>query len=445
MKKKTSSSIMSAIIWGSGQFFVCKQRIRGLLFFTVQLILILIELISGYWFNFFAGEISEFKFGLYGGYFSKGIWGLLTLGSKSGRNGDHSTILLINGIITLLILILFLVVYILNIKDAYNVGKKIDSSPDNYNLSIYNKSLKRKMFPYIVIFPIVIIIIFVVLMPILFSVSTAFTNYDSNHLPPAHLIDWTGFKNFKRLFTIPIWSTTFFAVLGWNIIWAVCATLTTYIMGLFQALILNSKYTKFKTGFRIILILPWAIPGMISLLVFRNLLNGQFGPINQFLLDIGLIDNRIPFLTDPIIAKISVIMVNLWLAFPAFMVMLLGVLSNQDPSLYEAASIDGANKFQIFYRIKLPQLLHATAPLIVMNFAANFNAFGSIYFLTNGGPVNPKYQFAGDTDILISWIYKLTLDQRLYSMAAVMNILIFILIGTFSFWNIRRTSSYKEV
>ena len=127
------------------------------------------------------------------------------------------------------------------------------------------------------------------------------------------------------------------------------------------------------------------------------------------------------------------------------MVMLLGVLSNQDESLYEAASIDGASKYQVFAHVKLPLLMRATAPLIVMNLASNFNNFGAIYFLTGGGPSNPKLQFAGDTDILISWIYKLTLDQRMYSMAAVMNILIFIFIAAVSIWNFSRTNAFKEM
>jgi arabinogalactan oligomer/maltooligosaccharide transport system permease protein len=210
-------------------------------------------------------------------------------------------------------------------------------------------------------------------------------------------------------------------------------------------MVLNSRCVKHRGFFQTIYILPWAVPGMISLLVFRNLLNGQFGPLNQFLMDCHLISQRIPFLTDPVIAKVSIILVNLWLGFPQFMVMLLGVMSNQDTNLYEAAAIDGANRFQTFAHIKLPLLTHATAPLIVMNLAGNFNAFGSIYFLTGGGPSDPAYQFAGDTDILISWIYKLTLDQRMYSMAAVMNILIFIFIAVVSVWNFRRTSAFKEM
>jgi arabinogalactan oligomer/maltooligosaccharide transport system permease protein len=353
--------------------------------------------------------------------------------------------LLINGIVALLVLLVFLAVYFWNIKDAYNTGKSIDDTHTYLSSRDYGKNLYRKMFPYIVLSPVALILIFIVLMPIIFSILTAFTNYNNSHLPPATLVKWVGFQNFAKIFSVPIWSQTFLVVLSWTIIWAICATFSTYFMGLFQALLINSKCVKHKSFFQAIYILPWAIPGMISLLMFRNLLNGQFGPLNQFLIDIHLIHDRIPFLADPVIAKITIIVVNLWMGFPAFMIMLLGVLSSQDPTLYEAAEIDGANKFQTFYRIKLPLLMKATAPLVIMNLAGNFNAFSSIYFLTSGGPTNPSYQFAGDTDILISWIYKMTLNQRMYNMAAVMNILIFIFIGAVSFWNFRKTTSFKEM
>lgn len=445
MTKKFSSTILSCFVWGSGQYFIGKQKIKGFLFFAMQVLLLGIELGTGYWFNYFAGEIENFQIRLYGGYFTKGIWGFITLGTVPGVYGDHSTMLLINGIISALTLLLFLAVYIWNIIDAYHTGKEIDHTHSYLSSHDYGKKLYKRLFPYIVLTPVILILAFIILMPIIFSILTAFTNYNNSHLPPANLVSWVGLENFSKIFTVPIWTQTFLSVLVWTITWAICATFSTYFMGLFQALLLNSKCVKYKSFFRAIYILPWAIPGMISLMVFRNLLNGQFGPLNQFLIDIGLISERIPFLTDPVIAKLSIITVNLWLGFPAFMVMLLGVMSNQDPALYEAAEIDGANKFIVFWRIKFPLLVKATAPLVIMNLASNFNAFGSIYFLTGGGPANSSYQFAGDTDILISWIYKLTLDQRMYNMAAVMNILIFIFIGSVSFWNFRRTTSFKEI
>lgn len=447
MQKK--SALMSAVFWGSGQFFICKQRIKGLLLFLMQILMLAIELMTGYWLEWASGLIDNFSIRIHGGFFTKGIWGLVTLGEKSGvKNGDHSTTLLLSGLVTLIVLGIFLIIYIWNISDSYRTAKEIQTTniyPVNLSFKQYWKQTYNKMFVYIILAPIAVLFVAVVVMPIVFSVLTAFTNYNKDHLPPANLIDWVGLENFRKLFTVPIWSKTFGKVLTWTVIWAVVATFSTYFLGMFQAIILNHKSVKGKKIFQTILILPWAIPQMISLLVFRNLLNTQFGPINQFLLDIGLISERIPFLTDPLIAKITVIVVNLWLGFPAFMVMMLGVLANLDQSMYEAAAIDGGNKMQIFKHITMPLVFQATAPLLVMNLAGNFNGFGAIYFLTQGGPVNTNLQFAGDTDILISWIYGLTLDQQMYNMAAVMSILIFIFVGAISYWNFRRTTSFKEM
>ncbi|MVB11609.1 Binding-protein-dependent transport system inner membrane component [Caprobacter fermentans] len=443
MTKKSSSTILSCLFWGSGQFFIGKQKVKGILFFAAQVLLFGIELFSGYWFNFFAGQISNFQIRLYGGWFTRGIWGLFTLGTVPGE--DHSTYLMINGIMWLIFLIVFLGIYIWNIVDAYRTGKAIDDTQTYLSSRAYGKKLYQKMFPYLVLAPILFVVLYIVVMPIIFSVLTAFTNYNANHLPPANLVKWVGLDNFSKLISIPIWSQTFLIVLAWTVIWAFIATFSTYFLGLFQALLINSKCVKHKSFFRSIYILPWAIPGMISLLMFRNLFNGQFSPLNQLLLDCGLIHSRIPFLSDAFTAKITIIAVNLWMGFPMFMAMLLGVLANQDPTLYEAAGIDGANKFQIFRRIKLPLLMKATAPLLVMNFIGNFNGFGFIYFLTNGGPNDSSLEFAGDTDILISWIYKLTLNQNMYNLAAVLNILIFILVGVVSYWNLKNTAAIKEM
>lgn len=445
-KKRGISMICSIFIWGSGQFFVCRQRIKGIILFMVQLLFIATEVLSGFWIEECRGLIKHFSIRLHGGFFTKGIWGLVTLGTKQGgRYGDHSTMLMITGIIALLALMIIAGIYIYNIYDAYQMGKKIDESGKYQTTKEYFKNRYRKSFAYVILIPILIFILFVVIMPILFAILTAFTNYNSNHLPPGSLVRWVGFANFKKLFQVPIWSSTFFSVLRWTIIWAILATFSTFFLGMFQAILLNSKYTKCKSIYRGIMILPWAIPQLISLLVFRNFLNGQFGPVSRFLMDLGIVNHRIAFLSDPFLAKVTILLVNLWLGFPMFMIMIQGILSNIDKSLYEAAEIDGGGSIKIFKHITLPLVLRATAPLIVMNLAGNFNGFGTIYFLTNGGPVNTNYQFAGDTDILISWIYKLTLNQRLYDMAAVMSILIFIIIAVVSVWNFKRTQAFKEV
>lgn len=444
--KAKKSILLSIFIWGSGQFFVCKQRIKGLLFFLIQVLIIGVELQTGYWLEWITGQIPKFEMRLHSGFFTKGIWGIITLGEKPGaKNGDHSMILMISGVIVAILLVMILGIYIWNLKDAYASGKYVDETKSYKSSSEYFKELYKTKFAYVVLTPVVLLVLFVSVMPMIFSVLTAFTNYQRGNLPPANLIKWVGIGNFYKLFNVPIWSSTFFGVLGWTLIWTATATLSCYCFGMLQALILNSKHVKYKKLFRTIMILPWAMPSMICLLVFRNIFNGQFGPLNQFLLDMGLISQRIPFLTHPSYARLTVIFVNLWLGFGSSMIMISGVLSNMDPGMYEAAHIDGASSFKQFRFLTLPHLLRVTMPLLVMSFAGNFNNFGAVFFLTQGGPANPNYQFAGDTDILISWIYKLTLDNQMYSMAAVMSILIFIVVGTVAYLNFRRTTAFKEV
>lgn len=401
--KAKKSLLLSIFVWGSGQFFVCRQYAKGLLFFLVQALVVGIELRTGYWLEWLMGMVPKFEMRLYGGFFTKGIWGILTLGVKPGaKTGDHSMMLLINGVIVTILLLMALAIYVWNLVDAGRSGKAVDESKEYVRSKEYFKRLYKEKFVYIVLAPVALLVLFVSIMPMIFSILTAFTNYSKGNLPPANLIDWVGFENFYKLFNVPIWSSTFFGVLGWTVIWTVTSTLSCYFFGMLQALILNNPRVRFKKVFRTIMILPWAMPGMICLLVFRNIFNGQFGPLNQFLLDMGWISERIPFLTDPVLAKITVILVNLWLGFGASMVMISGVLSNMDPGIYEAAKIDGAGAWKQFRFLTLPQLLRVTAPLLVMNFAGNFNNFGAVFFLTEGGPANPNYQFAGDTDILIS-------------------------------------------
>ncbi len=446
--RKNKSLLLSVFLWGSGQIFICRQRFKGLLFLIMQMIFLSLEFFAGYWFEYFTGVIplEKFSLRLHGGVFSKGIWGLVTLGEKAGgKNGDHSTMLLINGVIAVILLTIFIAVYIGNLKDAYYSGKRIDDTEKYENSKLYFENFFSKNFPYVVLAPIAIGFIFVVVMPIIFTFLTAFLNYNRNNLPPGSLLKWVGFSNVAKLFTVPIWSSTFIKVLKWTVIWTVTATFGTYSLGLFQALILNHNSVKYKKLFRTILILPWAIPQMVTLLVFRSMFNGQFGPINRILISSGLISHNIPFLSDPLIAKITLIIVNLWLGFPMFMVMISGILSNMDESVYEAASIDGANRLHTFSKITMPLLLRATTPNLIMSMAANFNGFGVIYFLTLGDPVSSNMQFAGETDILISWIYKLTLTHQMYDIAAVMSIILFIVVGSVSFWNFRRTASFKEL
>lgn len=284
---------------------------------------------------------------------------------------------------------------------------------------------------------------FFTIMPIVFTVMLAFTNYSApDHIPPAKLVDWVGFKTFTDLVKMKSWSHTFVGVLIWTIIWAVLATVTTYFGGILVALLIEQKGIRFKKLWRTIFIIPYAIPQLISLLVMKNLFNGQFGPINQYLGYFGL--GGLPWLTDPFWAKVTVITVNMWIGIPVSMVLILGILTSIPRDLYEAADVDGASTLQKFRIITMPFILFSTMPILIMQFAGNINNFNVIFLLTGGNPAKGDYQFAGATDLLITWLYKLTLDNNKYNVASAVGIIIFLIVAIFSIWNFRRSKSFKE-
>jgi arabinogalactan oligomer/maltooligosaccharide transport system permease protein len=270
-----------------------------------------------------------------------------------------------------------------------------------------------------------------------------FTNYNTNNIPPKNLVDWVGFKTLIDIVRLPIWSTTFVYLFVWTIIWAFAAALTGYFAGLFQAIMISSPLVKYKKLFRSIMMLPWAIPGYVSILTFRNALNAM-GPINRYLTGAGIVENAIPFLSNVGWARACLILVNMWLGFPYFMALISGIISTIDSEMIEAAEIDGANSFQIFRSVTFPYIISATAPQIIFSVTFNFNNFSMVFYLTGGGPANANLRFAGSTDILISWIYKLTADPRMYNYAAAMSAFIFILLAVFSGLNLRRTRAFKE-
>jgi len=452
MKKPTLAAAMSALVWGSGQVYN-KQYGKGLVFLAIQVTLFAVELLTG---NYFSGAF-EFR---EAGFFGEGIWGMITLGTKlsevteAGRTpGDHSVMLLIQGIIAVLILFVFAVIWIGNIRDAYQTAKKFNETGIFITSKKWLQTTWEKSFEYIVMIPAALMLMFFVLMPIIFAAMIGFTNYNVNNMPPGDLVEWTGLHNFRFLFSIgdipggDRWLHTFIHVFIWTIIFATVGTVVPFFFGLFQAVILNNKRVKFKKAWRSILILPWAMPAIISQLNFQNIFNGNFGPLSRFLLSRGIIENPILWLSDPHnrwIPRMTILVIQIWLAFPYFMALMSGIMTSISKDVYEAAEIDGANERQQFWKITLPLVVAATAPLLVMSFAFNFNNFNLIYFLTQGDPINPNFIHAGQTDILISWIFKLTQDEQLYNLASVMSIILFLIIGTMSAWNFTRTKAFKE-
>jgi arabinogalactan oligomer/maltooligosaccharide transport system permease protein len=437
------TALCSALLWGSGQL-INKQKIKALIFFLFQLLLAGIELGTGSIRIISGNAAPAFR---NAGFFIRGLWGLITLGTiprtdSSVKVYDHSIMLMLSGIIAMMVLLVFALIWIWNIRDAYRTRVRIEGGEHTGSVQ-YFKNLWTNFFEYIVIAPGMLLVIFISIVPIIFAVLVAFTNYNMNFIPPRRLVEWTGFETFVNIVRIKIWGSTFIKIFIWTVIWAFLATFSSYSFGLAQALILRAKAVKYRPLWRGIYILPWAVPALVSMMVFRTMLNKE-GVLNQMLLGIGLIQEAIPFLSDPWWAKLSLVLVNMWLGFPYFMALISGVMTTVSQELYEAAQIDGANSFQQFKSITLPVVLASTAPQILMSVTFNFNNFNLIYFLTDGGPPNPSFQMAGSTDILISWIFKLTLDQRMYNYASAMSIFIFVIIASVSAWNLLRTRAFKE-
>lgn len=424
MEKAKRSAILSALCMGLGQLFN-REWTKGIMFLLIE-----------------AAALLNIN------YFIVSIYGLITLGDtpqkmvKGVKVGHHSINMMVDGMIAIFILIILLGIYILNVRDAYKGAKAIENGKKPLNGLAYIKMVWDKYFPYIMSTPSFLFTVFFILLPIIFTVSVAFTNYSSpNHLPPGKLVDWVGFENFVNLANLKIWNTTFLEVGAWTLVFAIITTFLNYFAGLFLAMLINSQGVKLKRLWRTIFILPYAIPAFISLLVMRLMFSGP-GPVNNFIASMGF--EKIPFFTDPFIAKIMVLVINLWVGAPYFMALMAGILTNIDKSLYEAAQIDGATKIQQFFKITLPMVLFQTMPLLIMTFAYNFNNFSVIYLLTDGNPVNNRFKYAGDTDILISWIYKMTKDQNQFHMASVITIVLFIFVASVSLYSFSKSKSFKE-
>ncbi|MCI5871406.1 carbohydrate ABC transporter permease [Streptococcus sp.] len=425
---------LSFLVMGFANF-ANKQIVKGSLFLSSQILFLI---------AFFSQIIPSIK-------------GLITLGTKSqgmvtkeidgikmqvAVEGDNSMLLLIFGLASLIFCAIFAYIYWCNLKSARNlyVLKREGEPAPSFKEDL--KTLANGRFHMtLMAIPLLGVLLFTIL-PLIYMVTLAFTNYDHNHLPPKSLFDWVGLTNFGNIFTGRM-AGTFFPVLSWTLIWAVFATVTNFFFGIVLALLINTKGLKGKKVWRTIFVITMAVPQFISLLIMRNLLNDE-GPLNALLMNMGLIKHALPFLSDPIWAKFSIIFVNMWVGIPVTMLVATGIIMNLPSEQIEAAEIDGASKFQIFKSITFPQILLIMTPTLIQQFIGNINNFNVIYLLTQGGPTNSEYYQAGSTDLLVTWLYNLTVTAADYNIASVVGILIFVLSAIFSLLAYTRTASYKE-
>lgn len=357
-----------------------------------------------------------------------------TTGLQVRVYGDNSFLILLYGLLSIVFALIFIFVWRLNVKENYreqNMLKEGRRFPtvkeDLYSLldSNFDKTLLA--------LPLVGIFIFTVL-PIIFMICVAFTNYDKTHQAPANLFTWVGLDNFAELFSFGTtgFGMTFVKVLGWTLVWAFFATFLNYFVGMAVAILINKKGVRFKKLWRTILVMTIAIPQFVSLLYVSKMFATD-GIINGYLMKWGWIDQAIPFWTNPTYARITIILINLWVGIPYMMLIATGLLMNIPEDLYESARIDGANSFQMFRKITLPYMLFVTGPFLLTQFTGNLNNFNIIFLLSGGGPQSMDLTGgAGSTDLLVTWLYKMTVNDTNYRMAAVLGIMVFVVTAIIS-------------
>ena len=416
MNHSKTAAVLS-LLPGGGQFYN-KQWLKGLLY--------LIATVS---FAFAFGDLLNI-----------GLWGIVTLGEQIPR--DNSVFLLAEGILAIIILFFGVTLYWLNIRDAYKNGERRDRQLPVTSLRESYLNLVEQGYPYVISGPAILLLIFAVIFPIMFSFALAFTNYDLYHSPPAHLFDWVRFKTFANIFTVDIWRSTFFDVLGWTVVWTLLASTLQITIGVFLAILVNQKDLKLKRFIRTMFVLPWAVPGFVTILVFAGMFNDSFGAINNDILAFFSI-SPIPWMTDALWTRVALILIQGWLGFPYIFIVTTGILQSIPEDLYEAAVIDGATSWDKFMNITLPVILTSMAPTLITQYTFNFNNFNIIYLFNGGGPATPG-STAGGTDILVSWIYKLTMQSSQYALAAALTILLSVFVIAIAMWQFRKSNSFNQ-
>jgi arabinogalactan oligomer/maltooligosaccharide transport system permease protein len=319
-------------------------------------------------------------------------------------------------------------------------GKKIKSGKEDL------KSLLDDQFHKTLLAPSLIGILVFTVLPMIFMVLVAFTNYDAAHDGYSNLFSWVGLENFNKLLDFGKGGVglAFSELLGWTLMWAFFATFTNYFLGMMVAIMINKKGIKIKKFWRTVLVMTIAIPQFVSLLYVSKMFSST-GYIGTIIEDIPFISEYLTanhftgLWNSPLIARILLVVINIWIGIPYVMLMATGILMNIPADLYESAKIDGANGVQQFTKITLPYMLFVTGPYLLTSFVGNLNNFNVIYLLTGGGPSNTNIGTVGGadvghTDLLVTWLFKMTIGSTgsQYFMASVIGIMIFLVVAILS-------------
>ncbi len=412
------------------------QIIKGFLFFLLEIAYISFMIFKG---GHLLHDLTTLGENTQGMAFNE------ALGIYEMQQGDNSMLILLYGVVAIVISAAFAAVWLFSIFSGENArrNKAAGKHVNNFIQDVVSLTNENIRFLLLAV-PVAGLSIFTV-MPLIYMILMAFTNYDSEHQPPGNLFDWVGIKNFNTLFAASDrLSATFWPVLGWTLIWGFLATFTCYFGGMILAMIINSKGIKFKKFWRTIFVFTMAVPSFISLRVVATML-GERGIFNVLLQQWGFTASSLPFLTNATWARASVVIVNFWIGVPVTMLMVSGILMNIPGELYESAKIDGAGPITMFRKITFPYMWFVTTPYIISNLIGNINNFNPIFFLTGGEPHTLNYyKGAGKTDLLVTWLYKLTKDSNDYNLAATIGIIIFVISAIFTLISFSRSNALKN-
>ena len=424
----------SCLIMGLGNL-AAGQYIKGLMFLAIEIAFVYYMATSGINWLSLLPSLGDTP--------TQEVWSD-DLGVYVYVRGDNSQQILLYAVATLAILVAFVVIWRASVRSGYmgmwakkNNGKAPSMKTDI--VALFDENIhKLLMAP-----PFVMMAVFTMI-PLVYMMLMAFTNYSmvDDHLI---LFDWVGFANFAAIFdsgsTI---GKQFWDVLAWTLVWAFFATFLNFFLGTFMAMIIQRPSTRFKGLWRSILSLTIAVPQFVSLLIIRNMFKDN-GAVNTLFQSLGILGQGqvYPWMTDATWARILLIVVNLWVGIPYTVMQVTGILQNIPAEQYEAARIDGANTAQQFRYVTLPYMIFVLTPYIITQFTGNINNFNIIYLLTGGGPTYIG-DSAGQTDLLVTWLYKLSIDKQQYNLGAVIGIFTFIVLSVVALVTYRNSGSYKD-
>ncbi len=431
---------LTPLFWGAG-YIRRRQYLKGLLATVFEFVVALFTIVYG------VPNLAQFA--TLGTVKRATVYNPATLKNEVNQY-DNSFLILLFSLVSLVVLAAALIIALQTLVEARALQEK---SERGEHINTFREDIvelfDHKFHITLLSLPCLGIIVFTII-PLLFMILVAFTNYDQQHMAPTELFTWVGFDNFTRLFHDSLSETfgySFGKVLGWTLTWAFFATFTCYFGGIMLSLLINNRRTRLKKLWRTLFVVCIAVPQFVSLLLVRNFF-ADTGIVNticsnlgitDFLKSVGLVGaylDHIPFLTEVGWARFMIILINFWIGVPYLMLIATGVLMNIPTEYYESAKIDGANGVQTFFRITMPFMLSVTGPYLITSFIANINNFNVIYLLTQDVYFTMDTKLAAsnakDIDLLVTWLYRLTNDYYNYKMASVIGILVFVVCAVFT-------------